>query len=372
VTATPDHSRIYAVAFFVVLLAAVLSLSAVVLAPFFSAIAWAVVLAVAVRPVWVRIARRVPRRRSLAAAATSLVVALVVLLPAGLLGTALASQAADAASRLGTYLKTQEVSSVSDLMALPRVGRVLGWVEETTGVTPEALKEHSAGLAAKVSTFLASTGGGVVVGLFAAIGTFLLAMFLLFFFLRDGEEMVEAIAGLLPISAEERKKSMRRLGSMLGSIFKGSFLTALVQGALGGIGWALAGLPSAFLAGAAMAVLSLLPIGGTMFVWLPGAATLALQGRRGAAIFLVLWGVAIVGSVDNVLKPILIKGGGELNTLVVFLGVFGGIAAFGLLGVFIGPIVLATAETLLDVLRPLARRETVEPVESDPAAPKAS
>ncbi len=371
-TASPERSRTYTVAFFVVLLVAVLALSVVVLIPFLSAIAWAAVLAVAVRPVWVRIERLASHRRSLAAAATALLVTVVVLLPAGVLGAALASQAAGVASRLVASLKAQDVSSVDDLLALPVVGQAFEWVRQATGITPQTLKEHAADLVARLSTFLAATGGGVVVGLFGALGTFLLSMFLLFFFLRDGEEMVEALAGLLPVSVEERKKTMRRFGSMLKSIFKGSLLTALVQGALGGIGWALAGLPSSFLAGTAMAVLSLLPIGGTMFVWLPGAAALALQGRHGAAIFLFLWGAAIVASVDNFLKPLLIKGGGEMNTLVVFLGVFGGLAAFGLLGVFIGPIVLATAQTLLDTLRSLARGETEEPGIPAPAGPPAA
>jgi len=111
--------------------------------------------------------------------------------------------------------------------------------------------------------------------------------------------------------------------------------------------------------------LSLLPIGGTAFVWLPGAAVLALQGRSGAALFLFLWGAAAVASVDNFLKPILIKGGGEMTTLVVFLGVFGGIAAFGLLGVFIGPIVLAMAQTFIETLRRLSREAAGEAPATD-------
>jgi predicted PurR-regulated permease PerM len=360
----------YAASFFVVLLVGVAVLSFVILQPFFSAIAWAIVLAVAVRPIWTRIERRFPRSRSLAAATTSLFVALVVLLPAGLLGAALAAQTAQAASRLVISLRTQDVSKVSDLGALPVVGRGLEWLQANVGLTQASVRQHAAELAARVSALVASKGGGVVVGFFSAVGTFLVAMFLLFFFLRDGEAMAEALSELLPLSDDGRKSTMRRLGTMLESIFKGSLLTALIQGALGGVGWALAGLPSPFLAGAAMAVLSLLPIGGTAFVWLPGAAALALQGRTGAAIFLFAWGVAAVGMVDNFLKPLLIRGGGELNTLVVFLGVFGGLTAFGLLGVFIGPIVLATAQTFLDALRGLSREAAGEPAASgDPPPP---
>jgi predicted PurR-regulated permease PerM len=355
----------YASAFFVVLLVGVSALSYVILQPFFPAIAWAVVLAVAVWPVWIRIEKHIRRRRSLAAATTALLVAFVALLPAGLLGAALAAQAAQAASRFVVYLRSQDVSKLSDLATLPVVGQVLEWLQTHAGLSPSAVRQHAADLAANASTVIATKGGGVVVGFFSAVGTFLLAVFLLFFFLRDGEEMVEAISELLPLSAAERQKTMHRLGSMLVSIFKGSLLTALVQGGLGGVGWSLAGLPSPVLAGAAMTVFSLLPIGGTAIVWLPGAAALALQGRTGAAIFLFVWGAAAVGAVDNFLKPLLIRGGGELNTLVVFLGVFGGLIAFGLLGIFIGPIVLATAQTVLDALRGFSREASGEALSGD-------
>ncbi|MGE5344334.1 MAG: AI-2E family transporter [Acidithiobacillales bacterium] len=363
-------SASYATIFFAVLLVGVAALSFVILHPFLSAIAWAIVLAVASRPIWNRIERRFPRRRSLAAATTSLLVALVVLLPAGLLGAALATQAAQAASRLVIYLRGQEVSKLTDPTTFPAVARWLGWLQVNAGLPAASVQQHAADMAARASAVVASKGGGVVVGFFSAVGTFLVAVFLLFFLLRDGERMAEAISELLPLAAAERRQIMLRLGTMLESIFKGSLLTALVQGTLGGAGWALAGLPSPFLAGAAMAVLSLLPIGGTAIVWLPGAAVLALQGRTGAAIFLFLWGVAAVGAVDNFLKPLLIKGGGELNTLVVFLGVFGGLTAFGLLGVFIGPIVLATAQTFLDALRGLSREaagEAASPGNAPPA-----
>ncbi len=347
----------YATAFFVVLAAVLGVLSYVILRPFFESIAWAIVLAVGLRPLWVRIERRFRAWRSLAAAVTSLLVSLVVLLPVGLLVAALAEQAGQAASSFVQYLRSREPVLAGDLTSVPVVGRAVAWVQSETGVTSETVKQHAAQTIAKLSSALASAGGGIVVGFLGGVMTFLMAMVLLFFLLRDGDEMADAVSELLPLSEEERRKVMQRLASMLQSIFRGSLLTAAVQGAIGGIGWALAGLPSAFLAGAAMAVLSLLPIGGTALVWIPGAIALAAQGRTGAAIFLFAWGIVAVATTDNFLKPLLIRGGGELTTLVVFLGVFGGIAAFGLLGVFIGPIVLATGLTLLEAMRRAARRE---------------
>ncbi len=354
-------------AFFVVFGAVLAILSYVILRPFFEAIAWAIVLAVAFRPLWARVESRFRTRRSLAAGVTSLLVALLVLLPAGLLVAALAGQAGQAASRLVGVLRSRDTVQTGDLTTLPFVGGGVVWVQQKTGITPDAVKLHAAQGLAKLSSLLASAGGGVVVGFLGGVMTFLLTMVLLFFFLRDGDAMAEAVSEILPLSEGERRKAMQRLASMLRSIFRGSLLTAVVQGLLGGIGWALAGLPSAFLAGAGMAVLSLLPIGGTALVWIPGAIALAVQGRTGAAIFLFVWGVIAVATADNFLKPLLIQGDGELTTLVVFLGVFGGIAAFGLLGVFIGPIVLATAQTLVEGMRRTARHEREEAAAGGPA-----
>jgi predicted PurR-regulated permease PerM len=114
-----------------------------------------------------------------------------------------------------------------------------------------------------------------------------------------------------------------------------------------------------------MAVASLIPLGGTALIWGPGAILLWMQGRPGAAIFLALWGFVVVSFLaDNVLRPFLIKGEGEQNTLVVFLGVFGGIPAFGLLGIFLGPLVLSLLFTLIETLRRIASpRPEIAPAE---------
>jgi predicted PurR-regulated permease PerM len=185
-----------------------------------------------------------------------------------------------------------------------------------------------------------------------------MTVFLLFFLLRDGEAMARAAGELIPIEPGERDTLIRSLGTMIVAIFRGSFLCALAQGASGGIGWWIAGLGSPALAGAAMSFLSLLPLGGTALVWIPGCAWAWYSGHPGSALFLFIWGMVVTSFLaDNVLRPILIGRAEDLSTLVVFLGVFGGIAAFGLLGVFLGPILLALAMLLVDVLRRHASTE---------------
>jgi predicted PurR-regulated permease PerM len=346
--------RIYARIFLGLLALSVALLAVVVLRPFLPAIAWAIVLAVGGRAPWRWLEQRLAPHRSLAASLMCVGIALVVILPAALVGSVLVDQATHALTLLRDLLSRQQVSSVADVLALPWVTAALRWVEAWLGITPQWLLDRAGEAAAGLSTFVAAKGGGVVLGFVEALVTFVLTIFLLFFCFRDSETLVAAFADLLPVEAHERERIVSALGAMLQAMFRGALLCGLIQGATGGLGWGLAGLPSPVLAGSFMALTSLLPVGGTALVWLPGALWLWLGGSRGAAIFLGVWGAVLTSFVaDNVLKPLLMRGAGELHTLVVLLGVFGGLSAFGLLGIFIGPMSLAVALMVLRVLRKL-------------------
>ncbi len=355
-------SRLYPVAAFLLVAAGVAAVCLRVLSPFLTAIAWAIVLAVAFHAPYRWLERRLKGRSDLAAAAASLAIALVVLLPAGLFLAALATQAAEVAQGVAQRARASEVSSLTAITTHPAVESVLSFVQHRTGWSRPELNRKAAELVAQASGFLAQKSGSLILGLFDAVLTFAMTIFLLFFFLRDGREMASAVTELLPLDAAARERQVASLGSMLRAIFRGSFLAALTQGVTGGVGWAIAGLPSPVLAGAATSFVALLPIGGSALVWLPGAVALWLTGRPGMAIFLVVWGVVVVSFLaDNVLKPILIGGASELGTLTVFLGVFGGLGAFGLLGLFIGPMALALAATLVGVLREMGKTSAAEP-----------
>jgi predicted PurR-regulated permease PerM len=357
----PDHSRTYAVAFFLLAALGIGFLCYRVLTPFLAAIAWAIILAVAFQAPWAWLERKLPKRRNLTAMLLTLAIALIVLLPGGLLAGVLASQAIDVANRVSTKLSSLNVRSVSDFVALPQVAALIDRIQTQVGISPDDFQKLAAGFVTKASAVVAALSGKLVLGVFDAVLTFVMVIFLLFFFFKDGREMARAVFEMLPTDQAGRQRISGSLQSLLAAIFRGSLLCALAQGLTGGIGWWIAGLPSPALAGAAMAVLSLLPVGGTAIVWLPGAVYLWAAGRPGSAIFLFLWGVVVASFLaDNVLRPLLIRGTEELSTLVAFLGVFGGLAAFGLLGIFIGPVSLALATTVLQVLRRAA--QTGEPV----------
>ena len=357
-----SRPRTYGLIFFVVAAAGVGFVCFRVLVPFLGAIAWAIILAVAFQRPWGYLERAMPRRPSLAAILLTLAIALIVLLPAGLFAGVLASQAIDVASRVTAKLSDMHVRSFSDLVALPAVADFLDEVQTKAGISPQDFQKMAAGFVAKASGAAAGVSGKLVLGVFDGVLTFVMVIFLLFFFFKDGRGMARGVFDLLPTDEAGRRQVSDSLQSMLSTIFRGSLLCALAQGLAGGIGWWIAGLPSPALAGAAMAVLSLLPVGGTAIVWLPGSIYLWAADHRGAAVFLFLWGLVVASFLaDNVLRPLLIGQSGELSTLVVFLGVFGGLAAFGLLGIFIGPVALVLAATLLGVMRREAAGTALEP-----------
>lgn len=342
------HARIYTIVFFLLLVLGIGFLCYRVLSPFLAAIAWAIVLAVAFQKPWSLLAGRWPKHRSLAAAGLTLVVAVGVLVPAWML----VNQVLGVASRISTSLNADDVRSLADFVALPKVARFLDEARIRAGMSPEDYEKAAGAIMTRVSAEADGLSGKVVLGMFDAMLTVLLAIFLLFFLFRDGERMAEAAVDLLPIDVDGRSRMSRSLQSMLAAIFRGSLLCAVAQGLLGAIGWWIAGLPSPLLAGVAMAIVSLLPLGGTALVWLPGAVWAWSTDHHPAAIFLFMWGLVVtVLLVDAFLRPLLVRGADELTTLIVFLGVFGGLAVFGVLGIFIGPVALAIAVALLQVMR---------------------
>ncbi len=350
-------AHLYPVIFLLVLLLAVGGLSYVVLRPFFAGILWASVVAVALWPLWTKVRARAGNRQSLAAGLFALAAGLVVLLPAVLLGAAILNQAAGAATAVAARLRASDIHSWNDVLTIPGVDRAMDWARDTLGLSADELQTRALEIAKKASSVLASAGGAAVLSFLDILITFILTLFLLFFLLRDGEDMAEALTDLIPIDDAERRRIVRSLGSMLESIFKGSLLCAIIQGTSGALAWVAVGLPSAVLAGVAMSVLSLLPVGGTAIVWGPALVVLFVKGRTGTAIAFLVWNVLVTSTLaDNVLKPMLIgRQGSELSTLLVFLGVFGGLTSFGLLGVFIGPMSLAVGVMLVRILREIAR-----------------
>ncbi len=185
----------------------------------------------------------------------------------------------------------------------------------------------------------AAMGGTVALGAIGTLVGFFMMLFLLFFFLRDGRAMLEGATRLVPVEAKRRARLLKYLAEVTRAVVFGSAVTALIQGAFVGAGFALVGLPSPVVFGVLAMIAAFLPAGAAM-VLTPAILYLGFTGRWGAAIFLAFWTAALwIG--ENVLRPLLTAHHAQVSTLAIFVGAIGGAAAFGILGLVVGPVLLS-------------------------------
>jgi len=311
-----------------------------IVSPLWQPLLWAVLLGALLAPLTSRLAARIGDRPRLAAGLVTAMTLLFFLLPVAAIGGAVAAQAAQLLHRLEGHVPTLESAQALDVSRLPWLQRAVDWIGEYTGVTLQQMQDWIVGGARNLLQAIVSSSGSVVLGALGTLVSFLLMLFVLFFVLRDGPRIAAQVVRLLPIEEQRRSRLYRHLIDVTRAVFMGIGLTALAQGALLGIGWTFAGLPSPLLFGVLGVFFALVPIVGTALLWVPGALWLVSQGQLGHAAFLAGWCVLVVGAVDNFLRPMLISGRAEVPTLAVFVGVMGGLSAFGFIGLFLGPIVL--------------------------------
>ena len=324
---------------FAALAAAVAYLSWLLVEPLMGPIAGALALAVVALPVHAWLVRHL-KYRSLAAALAMLLVAVVILVPAAYAVRQISQEAVAAANLVQAAVKDGRWRGFVDRN--PRLAAGIDWLDGRVDLEEQLgkLSGHVPLAAQKIMSGSLSFAVGAGV-----------ALFLLFFFLRDRENMLRAMGGLLPLSAGESAKMFTRVNDTIYAIIYGTVAVALVQGALGGLMFWWLDLHAPLLWGSAMAVMSIVPMVGTAIVWGPAAVYLLLQGDLDKALILVAWGFLVIGLVDNILKPAIVKGRLHAHIVPVFVSIVGGLAAFGAAGVIIGPVILSLALALIDIWR---------------------
>ena len=318
-----------------------------ILQPFIGPILWSVLLAFLLFPVNQALRRALGGRRAAAAIVLTLGVILCLIGPASVLAVAFTRQATDLFTRVQAAAGRFQMVHMSDLLGVPLVERAVRWAGSTAGITAEEIEGWLVSAAKTLLGSLVAMSGPLVVEALATLVSLIVTLFLLFFFLRDGEEMLRTVQFLIPLDPERQAHLVAHLSAVTRAVVFGSLITALVQGTLVGLAFALARLPSPVVFGALAAVASLVPLFGTALVWVPAAAVLALQGRWVAATFIVVWGLVAVSAADNVIRPLFISGRAQISTLPVFLGLAGGLGAFGPIGIVLGPVIVALALALL-------------------------
>lgn len=320
----------------------------IIFSPFFAPIYWAFLLAFMFFP-WNRRLRRVVRgRHGLAASLMTIGVALGIATPAAVGMVAFARQAVELGHGVSRLGQRYQIDGVGDLLRLPLIGGGIQWLQERSGIDGAQVQAWAVQGAQASVQFLLSHSRDVLFSALGIFGNLTLTLFILFFFFRDGDGMAQRAWGLIPLDPKRRARLDQHLQEVTRAVVFGTVITALVQGALLGVGFWITGLPSPLVFGVLAAVASFIPFVGTALVWVPAALYLMAQGVVWKTIFLVAWSAVVVGSADNVLRPMLVSGKARVGTLTVFFGVLGGLAAFGFIGLFLGPVILALVLTLIE------------------------
>ena len=320
--------------------------------PLFGMIGWAVVLAFILHPLQVRLARRLRGRSSLSAGVLTVLTPFLVLVPLSVLGVVFAGQVA----RLLQYLRDHTLLSfsypdlVNRLSQVPLVGTVVEWVRENATVSVSQVEEWVTEGLQTVLKSAATMGGDIALGVFGTLFGFFMMLFMLFFFLRDGRSIVTGLTRLIPAEPARRAQLLKYLGDVTRAVVFGSVATALIQGVIVGIGFAIVRLPAAVVWGVLATLAAFLPAGSSI-VLIPAVLYLAIVGRWGATIFLGCW-IALLWIAENLLRPILTAHHAEVSTLALFIGAVGGAAAWGILGLFIGPVLLSFVVALVRFANP--------------------
>jgi predicted PurR-regulated permease PerM len=321
----------------VVLLAGYLTY--LVLGPFLATLGWAAIFGILLHGPQAALATRIGPTR--AALATTFLTGIAIVVPAVMLVSAVVSEGGQAAAYL------QQMSQ-----SVPRqVEHVWEWAR---GRSPIALPADPTQLltegARRVLAFLVPRAGAAVADFFATLANLAAMLFALFFMLRDGDAMSRQLRALLPLPEPQADRLLRDTRDLVIASVGAGLLVAAAQGAIGGVALWLLGFGAPVLWGVAMAFCSLIPIVGSALVWLPAALWLLVSGETARGVILLLVGVFGISMADNILRPLLLSGRTAVSGLVVFFGLLGGVAAFGFIGLVIGPIVLVTTGSLLELL----------------------
>jgi predicted PurR-regulated permease PerM len=317
---------------------------------FVGPLSWAALLALVFHPLQRLLARLLRQRDGLAAFLLTTAVILVVIVPTIYLSARLASESAALYQEVKAFVEAGRLSALVEEVRASRVGRL--WQRLVPELAARQIDLSALALKGSnvVSSFLVAQAPAAAANVLRFVGNFFFTTFALFFFFRDGERMVRAFRELIPMEEGHKDAILARLYDTLSAVVQGSLVTAAVQGLLAGTGIAIVGVPFAILLGVATALLSLVPFGGPL-VWLSVVLYLLAGGEYGRAGFLTGWGVLVVGSADNVIRPLIIGGRTQIPTVFLFFGILGGLQAYGFLGIFLGPALIAILVAFVRIYR---------------------
>ncbi len=340
----PDRLRSIQNGFFLALLLGVSAAFVWLIATFLEPVLWAIVLAILFHPVQRYLSDRTGGRPRLASVLTISIFLFVVILPITLIGIALSREAADLYDRISNENIVEETLAAVQA-ALPFVDEFLN----RFGTSLEELRQNLSDAAIAVSRYLASRAVGfgqdaLRMGLY-----FVLVLYLLFFFLKDGRSIVSRTIERMPLGRGRERALVDRFAQVSRATIKATLIIGVAQGTIGGLIFWIFGIRAAVFWGVVMMVVSIIPALGSGLVWGPAAIIFFASGEIWKGIGLMLAGALIIGLVDNVLRPILVGNDTRVPDYMILMSTLGGLVTFGLSGFVIGPLIAALFLTLWDM-----------------------
>jgi len=296
-------------------------------------------------PLYLRLNKALKGHSTSASLLTLIIALVVIVVPLVFLLGLVADQAVDVATRVEPWLEKQISESTNAEHTLP------SWIPYADKLEPyhEEIATKVSEFAESTAVYLGSSLARATQGTMMFFFSLFVMLYAMFFFLINGPEILRTIMGYMPLSREDKIKMLKVGSSVSRATIKGTLIIGIIQGALGGLGFAVAGIGSAVFWGAVMAVLSVLPGIGGALVWAPGVAYLLLSGQEVAGVLLAVWCAGVVGTIDNVLRPRLVGRDTEMPDLLIMLATLGGLGMFGAAGLVLGPIIAAMFMTVLAI-----------------------
>lgn len=310
------------------------------LRPFLGVLAWAIVLVIVFYPVHKQLGNRI-ERRGLRALLSCLLVVLVIVLPLTVLTVVLGEELAKVVPNLP--------SQASDLVQrqTPLLGRVSEWLHNRFGVDTLRLQEFLTQQIRNSGERLLGASFNLAGNIVSSIIKAFFVIFTMYYLFRDSDKIVAKLPDALPLRREQSETIILRTQQVVSASVYGVVTIAALQGLLGGLMFWILGIPSPVLWAVLMAFVCMIPVAGSFLVWLPLSIYLMMRGYWTRAVILIIWGALIISTIDNFLRPKLVGSQTKLHELLVFFSVLGGISVFGLLGIVLGPVVLAITLGLL-------------------------
>ena len=343
------RQQVFAVCFLAILLVLVYQVYTF-FRPFLMPILWAMILAHLMFPVHNRFTKLLHGREALSASLMTLAIMLIVVLPVIMLSLVLVDEVIDAQKALVAWIEGGGIKRLPELIAgLPVVGGMIQDLLTRAGVSGVNIEEKLAQSAATLKTFAVQQGAMLAMNLLEFILNFLIMFIMLFVLLKDGRTAVMALHRVIPLRHSHKDRIFARVDRTVRAVVKGIVITAVAQGLLAGLAYGVLGVPFTILLTAMTAVIAPFPIGGAALVWLPVALYLFWVGPAWTGVAMLVWGTGVVTMVDNFLKPILIGQEAELPLVLLLFSLLGGLAAYGLIGLFLGPVILGLLLTAIEI-----------------------